>query len=86
MTDQPLALAAEYAPIIERVHGENHPEFTRLRELTEQLVQAGPATDTAPLFAELRTLTNGYVTPDDTCETVEATYQALQQLDAQASA
>ena len=40
MTSQDLTTAAEYAPIIERVHGANHPELTRVREITEQLPNA----------------------------------------------
>ena len=30
----PMATALELAPLIERVHGPNHPELTRVRELT----------------------------------------------------
>lgn len=74
---QPLDRALELAPIIERVHGEHHPELTRVREITEQLV-AGDA-DSRALFDELRVVTNGYAIPADVCETFEATYQALEE-------
>ena len=30
----PVAMTADLAPLIERVHGPNHPELTRVRELT----------------------------------------------------
>lgn len=73
---KPLDRALELAPIIERVHGEHHPELTRVRELTEQLAADGA--DTRALFDELRVVTNGYAIPDDVCETFEATYEALQ--------
>lgn len=86
MTDQALTTAAELAPIIERVHGEHHPELTRVREITEQLAAAGPGTDAASLFAELRTVTDDFAIPDDVCETFEATYAALERAEAEALA
>ena len=87
MTETALDRALELAPIIERVHGSHHPELTRVRELTEQLGSAaGSGADTAPLFAELRTVTNDYAIPDDVCETFVATYESLQQVEAEAAA
>lgn len=83
MVEQPLAKAAELAPIIERVHGEHHPELTRVREITELLSAAAPGTDVKALFSELRTVTSDYAIPGDVCETFEATYQALEQAEAQ---
>lgn len=80
MTDQNLLIAAEYAPIIERVHGANHPELTRVREITEEL-QSSDAARSAELFEELRTVTDNYAIPGDVCETFEATYQALSKAD-----
>ncbi|WP_203568406.1 hypothetical protein [Aestuariimicrobium ganziense] len=76
-----LAKALELAPIIERVHGEHHPELTRVREITELL--SAPGADVTALFSELRTVTSGYAIPDDVCETFEATYQALEQAEAE---
>lgn len=81
MTDQAMAKAAELAPIIERVHGEHHPELTRVRELTEQLAAAGPGADVQAIFDELRVVTSDFAIPDDVCETFEATYEALQQVE-----
>ena len=76
MTDQHLTKAAELAPIIERVHGENHSEMTRVREITEALQRSDAAARTK-LFAELRAVTDDYAIPGDVCETFEATYRAL---------
>ena len=73
-----LEKAMELAPIVERVHGPGHPEMTRVRELTEA-VSKNENLDEA--FAELRTLTDNYAPPADTCETVEALYAALQTVD-----
>lgn len=86
MTDQHLARAAQFAPLIERVHGAGHPELTRVREITLALQQPGNDTATAELFEELRTLTQNYALPDDACEAFEATYQALERADKQHAA
>jgi len=86
VTDQNLARAAELASLIERVHGANHPELTRVREITLALQQSGNETRTVELFNELRTLTQNYALPDDACEAFEATYQALERADRQHAA
>lgn len=78
MASAQLEKAVELAPIVERVHGPGHPEMTRVRELTEA---ANRGENLDEVFAELRMLTNDYVVPEDTCETVEALYQALETVD-----
>lgn len=84
MTDH-LATAAELAPLIERVHGANHPELTRVRELTEQITAAsdsdGHTAQTAELFRELRAVTDDYTVPSDGCEAFAGTYAALRSAD-----
>ena len=80
MTDQNIAQAVELAPLIERVHGENHPELTRVRELTLALPAADEARR-AGLFEKLRTVTANYALPDDACEAFTGTYQALERAD-----
>ena len=82
MTHQALEQAARLAPIIERVHGENHPEMTQVRQLVEELQQSSETTRTAALFAQLRQVTNNFAVPGDACEAVEATYRSLAQADA----
>lgn len=86
MTNQHIEQAAEFAPLIERVHGENHPELTRVRELTEQLAQANDASTASSVFEQLRTVTDNYAVPADGCEAYQATYQALQRADQQHTA
>lgn len=81
MTTQDLDRAAELAPIVERVHGANHPELTRVRELTEALQQAAHTPRTSELFAELRAVTNDYALPADACEAYTATYESLKSAD-----
>lgn len=77
-----LATAAKLAPVLERVHGKNHPELTRVRELTEQLSASSDQAATANLFAQLREVTGEYAVPSDGCEAYVATYEALQAADA----
>lgn len=84
MTNKHIAKAAEFAPIIERVHGENHPELTEVRKLTQKLTDAN--TNQADVFAQLREVTNNYALPVDACEAYTWTYQALQRADAAHSA
>lgn len=84
MTDRHLEKAAEFAPLIESVHGAHHPELTRVREITEELMAA--PTDSRPLFEELRAVTDNYAIPNDVCETFEAVYRSLSRADAAASA
>lgn len=77
MTTQHLDQAAQLAPVIERVHGTNHPELTRVRELTEALQKAEDNASASELFAELREVTKNYALPADACEAFTATYESL---------
>lgn len=76
-----LATALEMTSLIERVHGGNHPELTRVRELTHQIAQDDDAA-TAALFAELRSVTSNYTVPGDGCEAYQAAFGSLKALDA----
>lgn len=76
-----LSTALELAPVVERVHGENHPELTRVRELTEAISQSDDAGRTADIFRELREVTGDYTVPSDGCEGFATTYAALQSVD-----
>lgn len=82
MTTQHLRQAAKLAPIVERVHGANHPELTRVRELTEQLQKVDGNASTSELFSELRKVTKNYAVPADACEAFTATYESLKLADA----
>lgn len=84
MKNEHIARAAELAPVVERVHGKNHPELTRVRELTEQLQNTGA--DTSEVFAQLRDVTNNYTVPGDACEAYQWTYKALERADTAHSA
>lgn len=72
-----------YVPVVDRVHGAHHPEFHTVKKLTEEiLAKAGqPGADLSAEFEELRKTTDNYAVPDDVCETFEAVYEMLAELD-----
>ena len=77
----------QFTPIVDRVHGENHPEFHKVKELWEKIQEKTeasgskkPELDTE--FTKLREITNNYMVPDDVCESYEAVYNMLEEIDA----
>lgn len=75
-----------YVPIVARVHGGSHPEFHEVHRLFDEInVKMKEAQSDKPEldaeFKELRTITNNYVVPADTCESYEAVYDMLAELD-----
>lgn len=75
-----------YTPIVAKVHGGNHPEFHKVHEVFKSIkekVQEGfsKEVDLYDEFAKLREVTNGYTVPEDVCESYEAVYKMLEELD-----
>ena len=78
-----------YVPIVARVHGAEHPEFHEVKKQYDAIVEKlNTAGDDAPdlpdlkdEFAALRAVTQGYKVPADTCESYEAVYAMLAELD-----
>ncbi|HHU61225.1 MAG TPA: iron-sulfur cluster repair di-iron protein, ric [Natronincola sp.] len=75
-----------YVPVVERVHGPSHPEFYEVRKIYDRLIDkirnAGvEQAELAKEFEELRKVTNNYVVPEDVCESYEAVYNMLKDLD-----
>ncbi len=75
-----------YVPIVERVHGGSHPEFYDVRKIFDKInakiKESGsekPELDNE--FKQLREITDNYTVPDDVCESYEAVYDMLAQLD-----
>ncbi len=75
-----------YVPVVEKVHGKHHPEFFDVRAqfdaLVEKIAAAGkekPQLDEQ--FAALRKITTHYSVPGDVCESYEAVYVMLKELD-----
>ena len=63
--------------VVERVHGEHHPELHQVAELYTELKEA-PSRD---IFAKLEETTGNYAVPDDACPTYAKTYELLETLD-----
>lgn len=76
----------KFVPIVARVHGKHHPEFHDVRKLfdkiNEKTKEAG--TEKPELneeFTKLREITDNYTVPGDVCESYEAVYKMLVELD-----
>lgn len=75
-----------YVPVVARVHGGSHPEFHTVKELfaeiNAKMTLAGQARpDLKSEFAKLREVTENYQVPSDVCESYEAVYRMLGELD-----
>ncbi|NLY76615.1 MAG: iron-sulfur cluster repair di-iron protein, ric [Tissierellia bacterium] len=76
----------QFVPIVDRVHGGSHPEFHDVRrvfdEINKKINEAGSGKpDLSKEFEELRKVTDNYTVPSDVCETYEAVYNMLAELD-----
>jgi iron-sulfur cluster repair protein YtfE (RIC family) len=76
----------QYVPIVARVHGKSHPEFHQVHVIFDKLVNkikddGAEMPDLNQEFAKLREITNHYTVPGDVCESYEAVYNMLAELD-----
>lgn len=75
----------QFIPIVQRVHGENHPEIFKVGEqfdyLNEKIKGNKENLKLNEEFDELREITDDYKVPADVCESYEAVYQMLEELD-----
>ena len=81
-----LQTLKQYVPIVARVHGGNRPEFHEVRKLFDTIVkktkEAGKnKPELNEEFARLREITDTYTVPGDVCESYEAVYSMLAELD-----
>lgn len=75
-----------YTPVVARVHGGDHPEFHEVHELYKKLNKKMKDEEFEKLdlndeFKELRKITDNYTVPEGTCESYEAVYNMLSELD-----
>lgn len=75
-----------YVPVVARVHGGHHPEFHEVRrvydEISVKIKEAGTGTpELSDEFAKLREITDNYTVPGDVCESYEAVFNMLEELD-----
>ncbi len=76
----------QYVPIVARVHGDTHPEFHDVRTLFDAINEKAGEThsgnpELTEEFAKLREITTNYTVPHDVCESYEAVYKMLAELD-----
>lgn len=79
-------LLKQYVPVVERVHGGSHPEFHTVRQLFDAIVEKAKEAgsekpDLREEFDKLREITDNYKIPADVCESYEAVYTMLAELD-----
>ena len=61
-------------PVVERVHGDHHPELHEVAKFYGELKQGGN------VAAKLREVTNNFTVPADACPTFAKTYKDLEEL------
>ncbi len=79
-----LKQLALYVPIVAKVHGQEHPEFHQVRKEYDKLsekMNKNDDLDLAGSFLKLREITDNYTVPTDVCESYEAVYRMLEELD-----
>lgn len=79
-----LKLLAQYIPIVARVHGGSHPEFHEVHRIYDQIkekIRNNKKPDLTKEFSDLREITDNYKVPSDVCESYEAVYHMLAELD-----
>lgn len=84
--DNNFKILAQYVPIVDRVHGGTHPEFHEVRKLFDAIIkktaEAGAERpELSEEFTKLREITNNYTVPGDVCESYEAVYNMLSEVD-----
>lgn len=81
--EEHVKLLKLYTPILARVHGPNHPELAEVNELVKSLTDKIEKKDAelTEEFGKLREVSGNYEVPSDGCETYEAVYTMLSELD-----
>jgi iron-sulfur cluster repair protein YtfE (RIC family) len=86
VVEQYLGRLEQYVPVVARVHGGSHPEFHDVKrvfdEINVKIKNAGAdKPDLDNEFRELRKITDNYTVPGDVCESYEAVYNMLAEVD-----
>ena len=76
----------QYVPVVAKVHGEHHPEFHEVHKTFDTIIKKTKEAGTKrpelnEEFAHLREITDNYAVPGDVCESYEAVYKMLAELD-----
>ncbi|NLD49875.1 MAG: iron-sulfur cluster repair di-iron protein, ric [Clostridiaceae bacterium] len=84
--EQHLKILSQYVPVVSRVHGGSHPEFYEVQKIFDaingKIKEAGSIKpELNDEFTKLREITNNYTVPEDVCESYEAVYRMLAEID-----
>ena len=76
----------QFVPVVARVHGGTHPEFHDVRklfdEINEKIRETGSEKpELENEFKQIREITDNYTIPGDVCESYEAVYNMIAELD-----
>ena len=76
----------QYVPIVAKVHGEHHPVFHEVHKVFDMIIKKTKEAGTkmpelTEEFVKLRNITDNYAVPSDVCESYEAVYKMLAELD-----
>ncbi len=63
-------------PVVEKVHGNNHPELHEVVKLYKDIKE----NNSEKSITELKKVTNNFTIPKDVCPTFEKTYKLLNNL------
>lgn len=85
-TKKQFKVLEQYVPIVARVHGGSHPEFHEVKKLFDAINKKtkDAGSDKPELydeFTKLREITTNYTVPGDVCESYEAVYNMLAEID-----
>ncbi|MGX7348871.1 hypothetical protein [Dolosicoccus paucivorans] len=72
------------APVVEKVHGANHPELHEVNQLAQSLQEKyedGKFDEATQIFQFLQRVTDYYTLPEDACEGYTELYTTLKLLD-----
>ena len=85
-TQKNLERLEQFVPVVTRVHGGTHPELHDVRKLFDQInakiKEIGsekPELDKE--LKQLRQITDNYTVPSDVCESYEAVYNMIAEID-----
>ena len=81
-----LKTLKQYVPVVARVHGGSHPEFHEVRRIYDSIVEKAKESGSEKPelneeFTKLREITDNYTVPGDVCESYEAVYNMLAEVD-----
>jgi len=76
----------QYVPVVARVHGGTHPVFYEVQRYFDAIIDKSndKSLEKSALteeFIKLREVTHDYMVPNDVCESYEAVYKLLEELD-----